>query len=111
MYLEVSVMTQLTDIFNQQLFDQLPESIRDFTAETIKDPLAFFKEYGTHPQLDYALILNTISGRDRYNQNINSYRRAINCFNEAYTAQNSMFCSSLANVLPTIQSSSTSRYL
>lgn len=104
-------MTLLTDIFNQKLFDDLPETIRSFNAEEIKDILGFFKEFGTHPQLDYALVLNTIYGRDRYNQNINSYRRSVNRFNDAYTAQNSLFCSSLANVLPTIPSSSTSRYL
>ena len=105
-------MPQLNDVFNQELFNSQLEELKSFSNETVTDLMEFLVEFGNHPNLDFAELFNTISGReDRYSRSVNANRRTANCFNDAFTAQNSMFCNTLANVLPSIQSSSTSRYL
>lgn len=101
-------MTSLTDIFNQELFDGFESHTTfDYSTLQIDDLFQFFADNGTEFELDYSQILNALPHRHTFNaEDTNSVRRGNNKFKTSSTAQNSLFCSTLTNVLPTIKSSS-----
>ena len=106
-------MPHSINVFDQEFFDSLP-SEEDLVIPhdlVVTDVLAFLKEHSCNPTLDYSVLFNALTRHGRFSLSINNERRVANRFNPAFTGANRLFCSTLTSVLPTIQTTSATRYL